>query len=84
MKRWLMLATLVLLVGCNVQTKEHTYKYDLPPELEHCKVYRIGGDTSSSMRVLYCGNKPDGVKTVCYTSGKTTKCDGIVYEQQSN
>lgn len=85
MKKLFILVTLSigLFVGCSAETNTITDNYILPPELTHCKIFKLSNG-SSNMRVVYC---PEAVTTTTHTVGKTTVSNTVVTEDtmgQSN
>lgn len=56
LKMFSLLIVISALVGCEANTKETTSMWELPPELSHCKFYRMTSENGSTMRVVVCPN----------------------------
>jgi len=69
--------TSMLFFGCSKETEETTYHYSLPEELKDCKIFRLRGDNTSTLRVVKC---PNSNTTTSYSEGKT-KMDITVVEE---
>lgn len=78
MKKLFILVTLSigLFVGCSAETKTITDNYILPPELSHCKIFKLS-NVSNHMRVVYC---PLAVTTTTYVIGNASASNTIIAE----
>lgn len=58
-----------LLAGCDAEYKDKSRSYQMPPGMEHCKVYRLEGEGGNrNLTAVVCKNSTTSVN---YSEGKT-------------
>lgn len=68
MKKLIITLGILLLVGCDANTRERTQDYILPPGMEHCQIFKLNGDGGSM--TLYAVSCPNSSVSVTNQHGK--------------
>ena len=61
MKKLVLVLCVLVMTGCTPETSE-SHNYVLPPELSHCKIYRMRGVNAKVMVVVHCPNSETTTK----------------------
>lgn len=76
MRKLVILTTLLTLTACTPHTQQ-TYDFVLPPELSHCRVYKMSDRSVNVIRVVHC---PNASTTTAHMIGKVMTSTTIVSE----
>lgn len=70
-----MISSVMLLSGCETETKEVSQNYDIPEGLKDCKLYEMKGKDGGRLTIVRC---PLSATTTTHTSGKSTLTNTVV------
>ena len=76
-----MISSVMLLSGCETETKEVSQNYDIPEGLKDCKLYEMKGKDGGRLTIVRC---PLSATTTTYSAGKSTVTNTVVEQPEQN